>query len=328
MIYEYALEPDLVATWTDRHDCRYFMQSFGFGQGRIVSRYPKSWQRRVWNAFEGTDDFARVRLTELLARLSERMVQRCDTNWEPDRTTWLENAEREHGRRPFCAILARANPRNHAGVLTETAMDEDNVPGWAVSHGRPVARNAAEMAEAVAPLLRCSSTVIFVDPYFGPERPRYRRPFKAFLERMNEQRPGKEPKRVEVHTAAAKTGTEEFFRGECETRLRRCVPEGIRVRVRRLNEKLGGEKLHNRYILTDLGGVTFGSGLGDGAEGETDDLTLMDRGLYELRWSQYGGDPPEGFLQEGTPIEVAGTRRLPRRQPVNRPGGSVRSRPR
>ena len=87
MIYEYALEPDLVATWTDRHVCRYFMQNFGFGEGRIVSRYPNSWQRRVWNAFDGADDFARVRLTELLARLSERMVQRCDTNWEADPTT-------------------------------------------------------------------------------------------------------------------------------------------------------------------------------------------------------------------------------------------------
>lgn len=139
------------------------MQSFGFGEGRIVSRYPKSWQRRVWNAFEGVDgvdDLDRARLTELLARLSERMVQRCNIHWEHDPTTWLENAEREHARRSFRAILARANPRNHADVLTETAVDEDNVSGWAVSHGRPVARNAAEAAEALAPLLRCSSTVI------------------------------------------------------------------------------------------------------------------------------------------------------------------------
>ena len=313
MIYEYALEPDLVATWTDRHVCRYFMQSFGFGQGRIVSRYPNSWQRRVWNAFEGTDDFARVRLTELLARLSERMVQRCNTHWEHDPTTWLENAEHEHGRRSFRAILARANPRNHVGVLTETAVDEDNVSGWAVSHGRPVARNTTEAAEALAPLLRCSSTVIFVDPYFGPERPRYRRPFRAFLDRMVDRRPGENPERVEVHTSAEHTGTEAFFRGECEAELPRCVPEGMRILVRRLSRKPGGEQLHNRYILTDLGGVTFGIGLDDGNEGETDDITLMDRETYELRWSQYVGNPPPGFEQEGLPVEVIGTRRLPNR---------------
>jgi hypothetical protein len=81
--------------------------------------------------------------------------------------------------------------------------------------------------------------------------------------------------------------------------------------VRRLGQKTGGEKLHNRYILTDLGGVAFGVGLDEGDDGETDDLTLMDRALYELRWSQYDGDPPPGFEQEETPVEVEGTRRLP-----------------
>ena len=54
------------------------------------------------------------------------------------------------------------------------------------------------MAEVVASMLKCSSVVIFIDPHFGPERPRYRRPFEAFLERMVSQRPGGTPKRIKV----------------------------------------------------------------------------------------------------------------------------------
>ena len=311
MIYEYALEPELVATWTDRSDCRYFKESFGLGQGRVVSRYPKRWKSLVWNAFNSTDDFARKRLEELLASLSEQMVQRSDARWDGESTSWRNNAESEHERLPFHAILARTNPKNHAHVLTENDIDEDSATRWAVGRWCSVARSAAEMADAVAPLLRCSSDVIFVDPYFGPERPRYLRSFEAFLERMVSQRPGETPKRVEVHTAADNTGTEEFFRGECKRRLRRCVPEGIQVLVRRLKQKQDGEKLHNRYILTDLGGITFGTGLDTGNEGETDDITLMDRDQYQLRWSQYGGNPPAGFDQEETPVEVVGTRKLP-----------------
>ena len=231
--------------------------------------------------------------------------------WDADSTSWLENAEREHERRPFHAILALTNPKNHAHVLAESDIDKDSAARWAVGHGCSVARNAAEMADAVAPLLRCCSDVIFVDPYFGPERSRYRRPFEAFLERVVRQRPDEIPKRIEVHTGVEHTGTEEFFRGECEKRLHRCVPEGMRVIVRRLKQKQDGERPHNRYILTDLGGVTFGIGLDDGNEGETDDITLMDRGQYELHWSQYDGDPPAGFEQEGDPVEVVGTRKLP-----------------
>ena len=311
MIYEYALEPELVATWTNRSDCRYFKESFGLGQGRVVSRYPKRWKRLVWNAFNSTDDFAQKRLEELLARLSEQMVQRSDAWWDGESTSWCDNAEREHERLPFRAILARTNPKNHVHVLTENDLDEDSATRWAVERGYSVARSATEMADTVAPLLRCSSDVIFVDPHFGPERPRYRRTFKAFLEQMVCQRPGEMPKRIEVHTGVEDTGTEEFFRGECENRLRQCIPEEMRVIVRRLRQKQDGEKLHNRYILTDLGGVTFGTGLDEGDEGETDDITLMNRGQYELRWSQYGGNPPAGFDQEETPVEVVGTRKLP-----------------
>lgn len=308
MICEYSLEPQLVAGWTDRRDCRHYMQSFEFGQGRVVSRFPKRWKGLVWDTFEGTD-LARKRVEELLARLSERMIQRSNVQWD-DSTNWRENAEREHDRCPFHAILARTNPNSHAHVLTESDLDDGATEYWAVSRGLTVSRKAADMAEAVASFLRCSSIVIFVDPYFGPEKPRYRRPLEAFLERMILQRPGRMPKRIEVLTAADQTGTEEFFREECERRLPRCVPEKLGVRVRRLRQKHDGEQLHNRYILSDLGGVSFGHGLDEGNEGETDDITLMDRDQYERRWSQYSGEPPAAFEQEGTPVEVVGTRRL------------------
>ena len=95
-------------------------------------------------------------------------------------------------------------------------------------------------------------------------------------------------------------------------RLPRCVPEKMRVLVRRLSQKQDGEQLHNRYILSDFGGVSFGYGLDEGNEGERDDITLMDRDQYKLRWCQYSGDPPAAFDQEGTPVEVVGTRRLPK----------------
>ncbi|MCY3790240.1 MAG: hypothetical protein OXH63_15800, partial [Gemmatimonadetes bacterium] len=159
---------------------------------------------------------------------------------------------------------------------------------------------------------RCSSAVILVDPYFRPGCQRWRRPFKAFLERMVRQRPGEMPKRIEVHTSDTVTETKKFFRGECDAKLHKCVPEGMKVLVRRLKQKQDGEKFHNRYILTDLGGVTFGIGLDEGNEGQTDDITLMVRGQYELRWSQYSGDPPAGFKQKGDPVEVEGTRKLPK----------------
>lgn len=313
MIYEYALEPELVATWTDRTVCAFVKQSFEFGTGRVVSQYPKSWKKLVWSAYSGADDFAKKRLEVLLGHLSEQPVRRRNYWWQPGLSGWIENAEREHGRCPFHAIVAGDNPKNLVHVLTADDLYSDSNERWIVSRGLTVPRNAAKIADAVAPLLRCSTELIFVDPHFGPERGRYRRQFEAFLERMVRHRPSGIPKRIEVHTAADNTGTEEFFQEECDRKLRRCIPKQTPVLFRRLRQKQDGEKLHNRYILTDLGGVTFGTGLDEGDEGETDDITLMDRRQYELRWCQYGYQPLSHFDQVGTTIEVVGTRLLRKR---------------
>ena len=67
------------------------------------------------------------------------------------------------------------------------------------------------------------------------------------------------------------------------------IPVGISVRLVRWKQKIVGEKLHNRFILTDRGGVIFGVGLddGDGAAEETDDIKLLDDETYKIRWQQY-----------------------------------------
>ena len=197
-------------------------------------------------------------------------------------------------------------------VLTDADLEEDDDGRWAVKRGRFVVRNTEEMANAVAPLLQYSSQVLFIDPYFSPERLSHRRPLEAFLERLVHLGIGHPPQRVEVHTAEKKE--ENFFRRECETKLPQCIPEGMHVRFRRLRQRTYGEKFHNRYILTDLAGISFGTGLDEGAEGETDEVILMGRELYEKRWSQYSGDPPAGFDQDGEPFVVLGARKLERKR--------------
>jgi hypothetical protein len=300
MVFEYALEPELVATWANRHDFRYFVEKFGLGQPRIVSQYPRRWTRMVWDAFRSHDDIERKRMEELLMRLSETMVRRRGYLWEGGRT-WLGNAQSENGRRAFHAIVARSNPNNHHGTLVADEIDE-STPRWTVPRSLVVARSARGMAEAIAPMLRIAEIVILVDPHFGPERPRYRRPFEAFLGAVVNGRAIELPRRVEVHTSLVSTGTRNFFENECYRQLSACVPTSLTVAILRLSERPGGERHHNRYVLTDKGGVIFGVGLDDGDDGVTDDLALMDREQYELRWSQHGRNPmgfdcPEGAIE-------------------------------
>src|SRR5262245_49855050 len=178
MIYEYALEPELVATWGNPKEGRYFVEKFGIGQPRVVSRYPKKWKRLVLEACQG-NDVEKKRVEELVQRLGERMVRRHEYLWDLGHT-WFQNAKDEHERTPFHAILARENPDGNASVLVGDEL-HDAMPLWAVPHGVMVIRKAAEMAASVVAMLRIANVVLFVDPYFGPESLRHRRALEAFL---------------------------------------------------------------------------------------------------------------------------------------------------
>jgi len=299
MIGEYALEPKMVARWGEPHNYRYYFDKFGLGQGRIISRYPKKWARQVWESFGQGSEMDKKRLVELLMRLQETMVKRREYIWDNDRP-WLENALQEHARHPFRAILASENPSQRPEVLTEEDLFPASSPGWNSPHGRVVSRRPQSMAGAVRELLTCCHWVRFVDPHISPGRDDYRRSLRAFLEILACERPVGPPKSIEIHTSQQEA-TLDFLRqsyGEL-------IPPGLQVTLYQWEIRAGGQRLHNRYILTDIGGVAFHHGLDPGNEGETDDITRLDLEQYNLRCRQYQQNS-SSFQEASQPITLTG----------------------
>ncbi len=286
MIHAFALEPELVATWGNKSDYRYFIDKFGLGTPRLALEYPRThkWKSRVLRAAESVGDMELQRVTALVGLLTERMVKFAPEQPLDGNFTWLENAEREK----IARIIARDNPRNNSSVLIASSLGEMDNPQWDLKQGIPVKRTAREMASSIYSLLSASSEIVFVDPHFGIENPRYSRPFEAFLKAIPHGR--RTPvQRIIVMTSATNVRFS-FFKSECEEKIPRITPRGFQVTCMRLSDAQRPEKLHNRYILTDIGGVQFATGLDEGKEGETDDVTILSRAQYELRWAQYAGD--------------------------------------
>ena len=317
MLFEYAVEPELVATWADPRTGRYFIDRFGIGTPRLVSRYPKSWKRLVWEAWEasgmrgvGVAGRQRRRMETLIQHLSAAMVERRHPDWDADRS-WVENAvDQQVG---FHAVLARPNPAGDPRVLVADELDE-STPRWAAQHGTTVPRKAEAIADAVGSMLRVATDIVFVDPYFAPHRRRFVNVIVACMGAGGRGRVVG-PARIRIFSSDndERNGTYEKFRADCGKYLPRGFPAGQDVTIRRLGERKGGEKLHNRYILTELGGVSFGVGLDEMenlsvGEAVTDDLSLLARDQYHLRWRQYAGEPPV-FDQREDPITITGTRR-------------------
>jgi hypothetical protein len=259
-------------------------------------------QGQVLQAVQNSDELELERVTALIGILSECMVTR---NGRYDGGLgWLQNVEQEYSRSPFHAILATENPRSHKAILSGRSLGSIPDSRWNLGRSASPNRKAADIADCVAGMLRICNVVVFVDPHFGPENARHRKVLGALLQKLLDRGAGSPlPERIEVQTSDK--AEEEWFRSECEKRLPGLVPRGMTMTIVRLSEREGGEKLHNRYILTDIGGVSLQIGLDEGHSGETEDIDLMDRAKYLKRWSQYAGSEL-AFDRVGKPIQIVG----------------------
>ena len=324
MIYEFALEPELVARWHDRKKYLFFDEKFGLRARRVVAAYPRNWKRLVWEAFGKSpaagDQNAQMRMTELIQYLSQNYVRRPSTF--PEISSWLVRAETEHLARPFRAIIATINPRERSFVITNRELVESGHELWNIPDRYPTPRNAADIANAVLPLIQLCRHAVIIEPYFDPGKQRFRRTLAAILATCGKNICGMETIQVELHTSIDRF-FEDWERGEfrdldeetrvyhnyvseCQSRLPPLIPKGVEFKVIVWKQRTDGEKLHNRYLLTNISGVIFGTGSDESKNPdskELDDIVLLEEGQYLMRYKQYTGTPP-AFDRVGEPIPI------------------------
>jgi len=303
MIYEYAIEPALAVAWAKhRNEFEYYYEKFGLGQPKIMSEFPKfkNWRRQFKRAAAGAQDFELQRITALFSLLMERRIHRDGFSYDGT-VSWLENAETEHKRCLFQAILSSENPRNYQSVLSPESVKTSLL--WKTEEQDYCPRTSDDMAQLVSPMLSNCLELYFIDPHFGPENPRHRRPLEAFLNEMAVNRCGKRlPSCIEIHTSnKADSG---FFKDTCQEKLPGIVPSGYRVRLKRWVERPGGEKFHQRFILTDIGGVEVDPGLDDGQEGESFKVMLLKRKMFEKQWADHIAAPAFDLAEDS--VEIVG----------------------
>lgn len=320
MIYEYALEPSLVVDWALESDGRCVGQ-FGLDHRRLVSDFPRDWRGWVYAdllARYGNDygcpEVANTLplLDAFLQILADHMVLRQIRLRHE--AVWLDEAIKEHSERPFHAIFARemADIPN-ADVITEKNLGDVRDKHWWLPTIKTTPKSAVDIAVQIRPLLQAASQIVIVDPYFDASKARFRETFAEIIRQAEAQ-----PRAVSSRPVISLiTGVERAFkengrwaneggrekRREDEARvaneiirqarfhLAKHVANGLTVKVSVLKNPDHGDRLHNRFVLTDVGGVIVPYGL-DGNErddehGVKDDLTFMPEGMYSERWKQY-----------------------------------------
>lgn len=316
MYRDYALDPEAVVV----PEAVFVLNgAFSWSQGRTIAEYPRKWPSMVLAAAKASmPPVARKRVEDWAFRVSRQRLLIARQGGYDEARTWLENAQDEHSRRPFKRIVSRTRHPEPADFLS---IDDliDGKAKWPDSNGH-IPRRAQDFAEALANLLVRSAEVMFVDPYFDPRRERCRNPIEAMIRTFCCGRASSVTTRIDLHTSIKRrldrndepTSDELILwaaelRKDCERFMSACVPRAFRLTVHLWKEHPRGQQFHNRFVLTNLGGVKFGHGLDEGEpeRDEYDDLSrLPDDHLEACR--QMFAPGAQTFERVGKPFIIDG----------------------
>ena len=285
MLHEYAVEPAAIAE--DWQTCRYLCEKFGYDRGRLLSLFPKKWLPLAIAATGDLRPVEKLRVIESLKQLKDRASMKSGRPYDEQLGTWLENAIAQHEEKPFHAIIAQENSANHAAVLKSSDIDE-TMPLMAIPPDRAVPRDEASISGALEFLLRQSSRILFIDPFFDPYSLKYRRTLQACLRIVRDNNPAAS---CEIHyrfhpDKPANTELE----AEAANLFPGTVPEGLQLKIFCWREINGGEDFHDRYLLSEKGGIAIGAGYSAEGANQTTNMHLMSSGLSRRRYDSFAQD--------------------------------------
>jgi len=277
MIYEYALDPQFIVDISDKNDlANHLCQSMGAGHCCIVAGYPEKLGALVGEILE--KQLAKAKEKRHIASLQQRLHSSTElarsltqiTTKRYGANVWSGCFNTEHGRLPFEGILspsAETPVSSSLPLRTIEWLRNKDCHIFTCPQDDLVQRNEAALIKALKPLLQNASEITFVDPYFYPDyRPRYERPYKIYFELLsNVAHVRSTGTRLITIIVAVNNGQNSLnpkdFSDDCCNLLPPWLPDDkIQLAIHRIAEKPGGQQIHNRYILTDIGGVSFGHG--------------------------------------------------------------------
>lgn len=273
MLSEYAVEPAAIgADWRTFKD---LIDRFGTDKARLISRFPTNWEKKVIQAAKaaGVPD---VRMSSIVERLRFSQHKIVDFNRAYDYAAdWINNALREHASRPFKAIICDAGKPACAETM-EPDDCSDTHALFGAPTSRDVTRTANQIADALHTITAVSKEVDIVDPYFDlrPRKGNYLATLVSLLARLAGE-PG-QTKAIRIHFRDHDTRpSAEILARDGSTQVTGLLPPGYSIELYAWSEKHGGEDFHDRYVLTDLGGIMIGAGLSADGPGESTAFTLL-----------------------------------------------------
>lgn len=317
--HEIAVDPSVIRTW---RDFQFVWGKFGFNQGRLIAGYPEKgpdkhtkeqgWAWRVIASIKLHEPGSAKKVqTAIEAKAKLKLIKR-GRSFDHDKP-WKNNAATEHQRLPFAAVIQDdASCDGSCCTLDDLGQESCPVCLRDEQHSMSLPKQAADLAVALLPMLRCAKNLCFVDPYFIKARnseiglsSKHGRVIQEIAARLTEAK--RVPQSVEFHMLA-QDGNPDSQLSAFAKGMEAHLPKTWQAKAFLWKEKLGGRRFHARYILTDVGGAgsEYGWDQGNSPSDETD-LYLLTEALLNQRLTDFS-DKSTAFELTAVPHVFSGIR--------------------
>jgi len=290
MIYEYAVDPSF---FSNIDKVIFLMESFGRDKGRLISELKRdNWvdlvRQSIRNA--GLQDVARKRLVEALNILVKKQKSLyCRQQQVDEGPNWLSTTQRAHSIWPYRGILLEEYDGDDQQYLVRD-IHLSGRQNWTVPPSLTVAREKTAMVEAAGAVLANAREVMLVDRNFRLENPhgnsvgKYKNVLLGIARFLVDKQYGPSVGKLVYHIGD-EYYNEVNIKDQFNRHLRAEFPAGIKLEfvIWPKND------LHDRFILTDIGGIDCGIGLDEyaGTSERTVKLKRLSSADHSSEWSRF-----------------------------------------
>ncbi|MBL3554759.1 MULTISPECIES: hypothetical protein [Marinobacter] len=288
MLVEHLIEPEFLLKVSEtRRDYKDLLREFSMPSPRVAGNFPKmkNFRKQVLSKQSAdASEHAQMRLEELLRLLSERRVERSlvfdgSITFHEN----LKNAEQNF----FCGIHFLKDRKPPIPLDSQVVCIEDFEQGLEPSVTQiSVRRTAEELSQSLKEFVRLSSSITLIDPYFGTQAGMWKT-FILLLTASLDSSPAPGKTFDVLFDGSKKTARScKYLADRLTEEQPDLVKQFSRITFKDIRET-GKSAIHNRYLMSELGGVSIGHGFEESNDQEHDELTLLAEEVYQQRSSQF-----------------------------------------
>lgn len=288
MIHEYAIDPAFLLELADKSETSlHLCRALALGSACIMAGYPDNIGSLAYSLakqeLESAKDPKHIekwqkrlhKVTEITVALTQTTTKRFNCK------SWNQDFTDEHTRFPFAGILSNNLPADNAPHKNLDWLRRLDCDLFTCPQSCLVPRKADDMNRVLLPLLQNASQLTFVDPYFYPEK-RFNGPYQKYFASIAAASHVRSSGVREINIVCTgyielygKEHKASTFQKACEVVLPKLMPPNMKLTIYRIKEIPDRQKRHNRYIITDIGGVSLGHGTDDSSSLSSDDIGLL-----------------------------------------------------